>query len=70
LPIFGEKIAFFSKNNVTIIFFQKLAVVSAKNANILDKFFLRKYLKNHNIGPWVICRFEMRILGGKNGWND
>jgi hypothetical protein len=38
-PIFGEKIAFFSKTNVMIKNLQKLAVVRAKNANILANFF-------------------------------
>jgi hypothetical protein len=35
---FCEKMAFFSKTNVMIKFLQKIAVVWAKNANILAKF--------------------------------
>jgi hypothetical protein len=35
----AQKLAFFSKNNVTIKFTQKLAVVGTKNANIFAKFF-------------------------------
>jgi hypothetical protein len=38
-PIFGEKIGVFSKTNVMIKFLEKLAVVLAKNANIIAKFF-------------------------------
>jgi hypothetical protein len=34
-----KKLAFFSKNNVMVIFLQNLAVVRAKNANIFAKFF-------------------------------
>jgi hypothetical protein len=37
-PFSANKRAFFSKTNVMIIFFQKLAVVWAKNANIFTKF--------------------------------
>jgi hypothetical protein len=51
LPIFGEKNWRFSqKNNLMINFLKKLAVVW-KKANILAKFFRRKYFKNHIIGP-------------------
>jgi hypothetical protein len=35
----AKKLTFFSKTNVMIKFFQKLAVVLSKNANIFDKFF-------------------------------
>jgi hypothetical protein len=34
-----------------INFFQNLALFRVKNANF-SQFFGRKYLKNHNIGPW------------------
>jgi hypothetical protein len=51
LPIFCEKMAFFSKTNVMIKFFQKLAVVWAKNANIFAKFFCENIFLHHNIGP-------------------
>jgi hypothetical protein len=37
--------AFLSKTNVMINFFQKLAVVWAKNANIFTKFFGENILK-------------------------
>jgi hypothetical protein len=50
LPIFRRtKLAFFSKTNVTIIFFQKLAVVRAKNSNIFPKCFGENIFKNYNI---------------------
>jgi hypothetical protein len=48
----AKKMPFFSKTNVMLNFFQKLAVVLAKNANIFAKFFGENILKNHNIGPW------------------
>jgi hypothetical protein len=44
LPIFGEKIAFFSKLKVMIKFLQKLTVW-AKNINIFAKFFGGNILK-------------------------
>jgi hypothetical protein len=44
--------AFFSKTNVMIIFLQKIAVVSAKNAKYIGEFFGENIFKNHNIGPW------------------
>jgi hypothetical protein len=40
LPIFGEKMAFLSKTNVTIKFYQKLAVVRAKKTPIFLPNFL------------------------------
>jgi hypothetical protein len=39
LTIFGEKLAFFSKTNVMIIFLKKLALFSVKNANFFAEFF-------------------------------
>jgi hypothetical protein len=46
LPIFGgKKLAFFSKTNVMIDFFQKQAVIWAKNANIFAKLFGENILK-------------------------
>jgi hypothetical protein len=39
-----------------IIFFQKLAVVLRKKRQYFRRIFLRKYFKNHNIGPRYICR--------------
>jgi hypothetical protein len=50
-PIFGEKMAFFSKTNVTIHFLHNLALFCVKMP-ILCRLFWRKYFKNHNIGPW------------------
>jgi hypothetical protein len=47
----AKKLAFFSKTNVLINFFQTLALFWVKNA-IFCWIFRRKYLKNHNIGPW------------------
>jgi hypothetical protein len=48
LTIFGEKMALLSKTNVMIKFLHNLFVFQVKNA-----IFRRKYLKNHNIGPWM-----------------
>jgi hypothetical protein len=46
----ANKLAFFSKANLMIIFFlQKLVVVWARNANFFANFLANK--KNHNIGP-------------------
>jgi hypothetical protein len=50
LPIFGEKMAFFSKTNGMIKILHNLALSWVKNANFLQ-LFLAKYFKNHNIGP-------------------
>jgi hypothetical protein len=41
----GRKLAFFSKTNVMINFFKKLAVVGTKNANIFTKFFSENIFK-------------------------
>jgi hypothetical protein len=38
-----KKLAFFSKTNVMINFFKKLALFSVKNANFFRRFFRRKY---------------------------
>jgi hypothetical protein len=48
LPIFGEKIAFSSKPNVTIKFLQNLALFRVENANCW-----RKYLKTITSVPGV-----------------
>jgi hypothetical protein len=52
IAIFGDfcqfsakKLPFFSKTNVMVKFLQKLAVVSAKNANIFVKFLGKNILK-------------------------
>jgi hypothetical protein len=52
---FGRKIGIFIKNNVMIIFLQKIAVVWAKKLQCFGQTFLRKYFKNHNIGPCLVC---------------
>jgi hypothetical protein len=49
LPIFDEKMAFFSKSNVMIKNWHNIALFVVKNANFVA-FFWRKYFKNHNIG--------------------
>jgi hypothetical protein len=58
LPIFGEKMAFFSKTNVMIKNYHNLALFWVKNANFFAISFRRKYFKSHNIGPWL-SRNEM-----------
>jgi hypothetical protein len=48
-----NKLAFFSKTNVMIIFLKKiLALFSVKNANYFAEIFCENIFKNHNIGPW------------------
>jgi hypothetical protein len=47
----AKKMALFSKTNVMIKFLHNLALFSVKMSFLAD-FFRRKYLKNHNIGPW------------------
>jgi hypothetical protein len=42
----AKKFAVFTKTNVVIKFLNNLA-------NFFADFFRRKYLKNHNIGPWL-----------------
>jgi hypothetical protein len=51
LPIFGKKLAFFSKTDVLINFFSKTSSSLSKKSPTFSQFFWRKYLKNHNIGP-------------------
>jgi hypothetical protein len=51
LTIFGKKLAFFLKTNVMIKILHNLALFWVKNANFFRRFFWRKYLKNHSIGP-------------------
>jgi hypothetical protein len=51
-PNFGVKNGVLSKTNVMIKFLQQLAVVLSKKRQYFRKTFRRKYLKNHNIGPW------------------
>jgi hypothetical protein len=47
---FRQKMAFFSKTNVTIKIFHNLALFWVKNANFLLNFSAKTF-KNHNIGP-------------------
>jgi hypothetical protein len=51
----AKKLVFFSKTNVMIENWRNLALFWVKNANFLQ-FFLQKYFKNHNIGPWWVCK--------------
>jgi hypothetical protein len=52
LAIFCEKIGvFFSKTNVMIKILDNLALFWVKTP-FFRRIFLRKYSKNHNIGPW------------------
>jgi hypothetical protein len=63
LPIFGEKMAFFSKTNVMIKFLHNIALFWVKKRQFFRNFFRRKYFKYHNIGPWsqswqmLICEY-------------
>jgi hypothetical protein len=51
----AKKLAFFSKTNVMIIFFQNLASFRVKNANFFANFLAKIFKKNHNIGPRSPC---------------
>jgi hypothetical protein len=53
----ATKLAFFSKTNVVI---EILKIFESKTP-IFCRLFLRKYLKNHNIGPWL----ELHIISVK-----
>jgi muramoyltetrapeptide carboxypeptidase LdcA involved in peptidoglycan recycling len=48
----AKKLAFFSKTNVMITIFGKTSSSLSKKRQFFRKNFWRKYLKNHNIGPW------------------
>jgi hypothetical protein len=60
ITIFGDfrqfsakKLAFFSKTNVTIIFWHNLSsFVLSQKRQFFHNFFRQKYFKNHSIGPW------------------
>jgi hypothetical protein len=59
LPIFCENIAaFFSKINVVIKFFQQLAVVWEKNANIFAKYFCENILEIITSVPVFVLTLE------------
>jgi hypothetical protein len=47
----SEKLAFFSKSNVMIKILHNLALFRVKTT-FFRQLFWRKYLNNHNIGPW------------------
>jgi hypothetical protein len=53
LPIFGKKMAFFSKTNVMITIFSKTSSSLSKKRQYFRWIFRRKYFKNHNIGPRI-----------------
>jgi hypothetical protein len=60
----ARKMAFISKNNVMINFFQKLAVVWAKTP-YFRQIIWRKYISNHNIGPRsdLCLKFKHTVTG-------
>jgi hypothetical protein len=62
LPIFGEKVAFFSETNILIKRLHKLAVVGAKNANIFDEFFGKTILKIITSVPGFRVHFPFAFL--------
>jgi hypothetical protein len=53
---FREKLAFFSKTNVVIIWLS----FALKNANFLHKIFGENIYKMHNIGPWIGTHYLLR----------
>jgi hypothetical protein len=63
LPIFCEKLAFFSKTNVNVTIFAETSSSWSKNANFFAKFFGENILKNHNIGPWSPCLASVFVIG-------
>jgi hypothetical protein len=50
--IYGEKIGVFLKYQCYDQFFSKFSFVLSQKRRFFRKIFRRKYLKNHNIGPW------------------
>jgi hypothetical protein len=52
LPIFGEKIGVFLKNQCYDQNFAYFSFVLRQKRQIFRWIFWRKYLINHNIGPW------------------
>jgi hypothetical protein len=68
-PIFDEKkLAFFSKTNVMVIFFQNLALFWVKNANIFAKFFGENILKIITSVPGWPDWANFRLLGNCLLW--
>jgi hypothetical protein len=53
-PIFGEKIGVFLKHQCYDQIFAKLSSVLSQKRQYCCQIFWRKYLKNHNIGPWML----------------
>jgi hypothetical protein len=51
-PFSAKKLAFFSKTKVMINILHNLAFLSQKRQYFRQKI-RQKYLKNHNIGPWM-----------------
>jgi hypothetical protein len=58
--ISAKKWAFFLQNQCYDLIFAKTSSSLNKNANIFAKFFRRKYLKNHNIGPRIFFSDEKK----------
>jgi leucyl aminopeptidase len=50
---FRQKIGVFLKNQCYDPNFAKSSSILNKNGNFLHQIFRRKYLKNHNMGPWM-----------------
>jgi hypothetical protein len=61
---------FFSKTNVMIQFLHNLALFWVKNDNFFAKFFRRKYLKNHNIGPSLVRKKFGKIVGVNSDYSN
>jgi hypothetical protein len=64
LPIFGEKNGIFLKYQCYDQLFSKFSFVSSQKRHFFRKIVWRKYLKNHNIGPWTEI---IRQVFGRNG---
>jgi hypothetical protein len=58
----AKKLPFFSKTNVMIQFLHNSALFWEKTP-IFCKMFRRKYLKNHNIGPWMLSKWMKTVCG-------
>jgi hypothetical protein len=57
LPIFGEKIGAFLKNQC----YDQIFAKSSSSLSKKRRFFWRKYFKNHNIGPWQASFRKLKV---------
>jgi hypothetical protein len=65
-PIFVKKIGVFLKNQCYDHNFAKTSSSLCKKANFSAKFFGKKNLKNHSIGPWSFGRRKPNASSGRD----